>query len=306
MKNESVSSKVFLQDRNKLVFISKIDPIVTDVMKDGHVDAITLNTFHTDTFPPHKLMLSTSLLIACHPKIKDMIEGVRQDMGLRKLLKYPHKNMKELLLLANQLYITQSISPLKLNQILNDFFHTVGIKLSRVIWEDSIISFILTGILPVPLWVQPFEFFRSHYLKTMPESKTMKKDESSTMDELLILGAEAKKFFNGCPVIAIRQRVDSIDELVRFIKIASEEIKDATKNLPKPPIKRIDINITKLAIGLWIIKNESEGSKWITDQIDEMYEQNEKYFGKYDSITKNDLSSFRSDALVYLNQLYPL
>jgi hypothetical protein len=294
------------QEKINKTFVDSVDPIVNELIKNGSIDKDTLNTFNKEFYPPYFSLLLNSLLVAYHPKFDEAFRNIRGAIALHKLVKYPHDNHKAVMLLENQIDIGSS---LKFEDEIDNFFSTIGKNLQRNIWEESIKARIITGVLPVPPYLAPFELLNTPYSYKIgfPEDT---KYERASMEEVVNLskiGRQAKNLIVGYPAIVIRTKISSLNDLTDFIRSRFEEIRAATKNLPKPVIKRVDINITKLAIGLWIYKNDHKKAEEIEKLINERNEQDENYFGIYsDSLSSVDFPNFKSDALVLLDKLYPL
>ena len=109
------------------------------------------------------------------------------------------------------------------------------------------------------------------------------------------------------PVIVIKKRIskNELNSLIDYLRENEHALIDATKHLPAEPVKRVDIDITKLAIGLWIYRNESMGNNKMENWIQEKYKKNENYFGVHVGFGKDSFPSYKSDAIKYLKVLYP-
>lgn len=305
--NYKLHKDLFKSGKLKDIFVIDIAPITASLIRKLKIDEISLNNLDGDLFPPNKHNLFIGLLLASHPKVNLLIEQMRKTIRLEKLLTYSKHDFRTLYNLKHKIFV--SIQGVRLDYELKIFFDNSKINIPKDEWEIPIATKILTDFLPIPSRQEPFQIINSplsikqiHYQKGSDYNKTPKEGDS----EVRIIGRQAREIMNGFPAILITQKVTSVRELSQYVKDNIKEIKNATKNLPKPPVKRTDVDITKLAIGLWIVNNEKKGTQSLEDKINEKYAESEKYFGEYDGLTKTDLPNFKSDALANLNRLFPL
>lgn len=266
---------------------SSLDPIVKEIAQLSKIDlhaTIPASIPDTETLYD-KILLFNALLITSHPRIAEEIIRIRKNMGLYQLLKYTKEFSEEDEQFSNTTFVGLDNSVKEnIKNSLNIFFADVGRNLLREEWTDAISTYIITGTLPLPF--QPWDTFEI--------GRTQNKTEQEESAEY--------------PIIIIKKRIKKgeLNPLIEFIKENSSELVKATKHLPSEPVKRFDVDVTKLAIGLWVYRNESLGieemEKWIKDN----YAKNASYFGKHEGIGKESFPGYKSGALGYLNQLYPL
>ena len=267
-------------DRNDFM----LDPIVKDVAQASNIDLYA--TIPESNFFCDRLLLFSALLLTNHPKVIHTIQDIRNGIGIHKFLKYTKEWDAESTQFTNT-SLVKIEKPLrkKVDKALNYFFANVGKNLSRQDWEHEIAIYILTNILPLPFQsLESFQIYSSQNKAVLNE-----RDQY--------------------PVIVIKKRIkeQELNQLVEFIRDSEGDLIKATHHLPSEPVKRVDVYLTKLAIGLWIYKNESLGNKWMEDYKDKKNKENAKYFGDYsEKLGKEDFPNFKSDALGYLKQLYPL
>jgi hypothetical protein len=260
------------------------DPIVKEIARISKIDMEAY--LPGSGFSNDKILLFTALLVANHPKIAEGIRNIRKDIGLHQLLKYTKKYNEEVGDFTNTTLIDLEGSVKeKLENFLDLFFADIGKNLQREDWNDEISTYILSDILPLPFMPR----------NTFQISRNQNKLEIN----------ESTKY----PVIVIKKRIKKreLNQLVEFIEEHERELIKATSNLPFEPVKRSDVDLTKLAIGLWVYKNDNLGNAWMEGFINDKNDENEKYFGAYsDGLGKADFPNLKSDALGYLNQFYPL
>lgn len=262
--------------------VQGVDPIVSTVARESQID------FPNDDNMPNLglFIFVDALLIANHPKINEAIAKIRSDLGLLNLLQYAEYTKRQ----SNYINTAFKNGKLPTNKTLNAsldrFFSQEGRNLSQQVWESQILTWIFTGILPLPWGHEPSSLFSLQ----LPITK----------DDLL--------FIENYPAVIIKRRINghNLNQLIQYIRDSEPELIRITKDLPNPPVKRKDVDITKLAIGLWVYRNEKRGLKWVLDWVDKKYEHDEKFFGKYDSVTYTELSNDKSDALIYLDHLFSL
>ncbi len=262
---------------------SNLDPIVKEIARISKIDSGAYLPGHG--FPTDKILLFTALLIANHPKIAEVVQGIRKNMNLHQFLKYSKKFNEEDGDFTNTTLdkLEYSVKG-KLENSLDLFFADIGKNLSRKDWADSISTYILTDILPLPF--MPSDAFDISRNQSRVELK------------------ESTQY----PTIVIKKRIKrrELNQLIEFIRENDRELEKATSHLPYEPVKRFDVDVTRLAIGLWVYKNEKLGIEKMENWIQENYDKDENYFGKYKGLGREEFPNFKSDALGYLNQFHPL
>lgn len=173
-------------------------------------------------------------------------------------------------------YIRESIKKdqQKLTEGVNDLFKILGVTLDRTTWEKSLKMWITEGIFPVPYYTGPFE----------------------------IVGTPSENILNK-PFILLKERITSKNQLIQFIEDNSKQLIHITRNLPHLFVKRTDIDVTKLAIGLWIFNRQELGHDEILREIEKRLENDIHYFQIYSSLTKTDLAKLKSESINYLKKL---
>lgn len=259
-----------------------VDPIVTDIINLSKIDIYS--TMPEPIIQFDKTLLFNALLIANHPKITEAIYKIRRRLKIFKLWEYKKKFEPE------EGYINISITNMsqelreKMNNELKIFFKSFGKNIPKDNWKDAISTYILADILPLPL-----------------NTSNNFKIYSGLVDSL-------PKKIQGYVAIVIKKRIREreLNQLIKFIRENKYQIVNATKDLPRETIKRFDVEITKLSIGLWIYKNAELSNEDMERLIDEKNMIDENYFGKYKGLGRVDFPNYKSDALGYLSQLYPL
>lgn len=251
--------------------ISELSPIVIDLINSSHI-IFQSKSVHLPT-------LFYALLIANHPKITYEIEKIRS---------YIPKN-------DNSLEIRIAEKNQRLHKAIDDFF----IKFTNIYkeeWYFSIFKYITLGELLV---------LDEPYTGIEIISALDSRDNTyySSHNHLVNTPIEYK---NNYPVIVLMRKITKKEQLIDFIDKHFNSIKEYTENLTKPPITRKDADIVKLCIGLWIVNNSSKGNKWIDKQFETSEKLDKKYFGQYRNLEKTEFATFKSDALFYLNRLYPI
>lgn len=286
---------------NSKKFLYDVDPIVIELLNEGLIDASSFYITDHFSIPHHKLILHTAMLIAYHPKINSAYKQIRNTIQINRSIKYPFGNLEEIYLLKHKL---AKEGRDKFENEVTKFFSNQGRNLPQAVWRVSIEARILTGILPVPHYCSPFELINLSERKRRLDAIQSKGVKLRSRNPAS-LEHEALDLLQNYPVIVIREKVDSVKPLAQFIIDELDKIKDTTKDLPIPPAKRVDVDITKLAIGLWSFYHRNKGNSWLANWANQKYEENEKYFGKYSPIGKDELSNFKSDAIGHLKRLSP-
>lgn len=279
-KNRKVglsTSLVRHMDRN----VQTLDPITKEIVKEKNID---LNPIIPDpSFGFDRILLFTALLITSHPRIATSVQVIREKLHITELWEYKKYFDHETDTLINVSLKNMSGTMQKATRdALEVFFNKEGKNLSKQDWANELATYIFTGILPLAIYYsEPFE---------------------------LVKNTSGLNISNSQPIIIIKKRIEKheLNQLIEFIRDNERELIQTTQHLPSEPVKRIDADLTKLAIGLWVYKNDSMKSDEIMKQFLQKEEVEENYLGKYFELTKNELPNFKSDALVYLNQLYPL
>ena len=258
-----------------------LDPITKTLVKESKID---LNAILPEpTFSFDRILLFTALLIANHPGVTSAILAIRKKLNIIKLWEYKkHFDHETDSLINTSLNGMPEETVKSVDHELEIFFNTIGRNLSKQDWANEIATYIFTGVLPLPIYsLDSFQLVENETGLNIP-----------------------KRY----PAIIIKKRIkkQELDQLIEFIRENERRIIKATQNLPSEPVKRLDVDLTKLAIGLWIYKNEAIGNKDMEDWIQKKEKDDGNYFGKYKDLGKEEFPNFKSDAITYLNQLYPL
>ncbi|MCL4390397.1 MAG: hypothetical protein M1484_03035 [Patescibacteria group bacterium] len=260
--------------------IKPVDPVVHDLAKENNIDMFAeIAEDRCD-----RVFLFSALLAANHPKIQTTLQESRKAMGIINLWAYVKECDSEGGYYDRSLVNLKEPLANKVEEQLNILFNGVCKNLAWEDWKRCIKVWLLTGTLPLPLIpAYPFELFPAQSKETVP-------------------------WLNSCPAIVIKRRLREreLDPLLEFIRSSELELVKLTANLPDEPIKRKDIDITKLAIGLWIIRlnlqTNADVDKWVTLQE----KKDENYFGKRGAPSFPEFPRIKKDAMFYLDKLYPL
>lgn len=265
------------KDRLDQTFLD-LDPLVKDFAQVCNIDlTIGTNPPEYDIFN-----LFTAFLITNHPSVGQAIKTIRQKLGVTKPALFRTEQDEEAT--CSNCSLDDLREPLKksLNKQVDDFFVGAGKNLMPDDWHDEIATFILTGVLPLPSVTScPFELHQK-------------------IDEQLF--PKIKNF----PVLVFKKRVreQELDQVINYLKDMEYGLVRLTAHLPSPPVKRRDINLTKLVAGLWVIKRDLFTDKEFKKRINQKYRQYLKKNGfEYDTENQKKL---KADAIMYLRKLYPL
>lgn len=261
-----------------------VDPIVKEVVNESNIDIYT--TLPEQVFCFDRVFLFIALLTVHHPAINKEIQIIRKNLGISRLLKYTKKFDPEEGFFNTSLDIIDSTLKENLENELKSFFKEVGKNLNETVWKHSIATFILTGTLPLPFIPRDqFEVYGNV--------------SSSDLEKI-----------QGYTVIVIKRRIRQreLNPLIQFIQDSESQLVTLTKNLPRELIKRSDINITRLAIGLWLNKHTSFSNDEVEKLVKEKYKENGQFFGEFDDennpLEKTEFPGLKSEALGYLKRLH--
>lgn len=261
---------------------TNFDPIVKEIAQINQIDIYA--TLPEPVISYDKILFFTALLITNHPRIIERINDIRESIKLNQLLIYTKEFDQENIEFYNTtLFELESSLKEKLQNSLTIFFADMGKNLPKADWMSAISTYILTGTLPLPF--MPLDSFKINSNQNVSELK------------------ESARY----PVIIIKKRIKrhEFNQLIEFIKESGYRLEKATRHLQSEVVKRFDVDLTKLAIGLWIYNNDKLGNEKMEEWIEERWKKDENYFGEY-ILGRSDFPNFKSDAVAYLNQFYPL
>lgn len=255
-----------------------LDPLIKDFAQVCNIDlTVGTNPPEYDLFNLH-----TAFLITNHPGIDQAIKTIRQKLGIKKLvlfrIDYDHCGT------CFNCTLDRLKEPIKnlLNRQVDKFFASVGKNLIPDEWHDEIATLVLTGILPLPPVASfPFELHPK-------------------IDEQLL--TRIKNF----PILVFKKRVreKELNQIINYLKDTEYGLTCLTAHLPVPPVKRRDVDLKRLAAGLWSIKTNSstftETEKRLSNEYDKYLREKNIFYNT------EGLIKLSADAKNYLAKLCPL
>lgn len=282
-----------------------LDPFVVNVLKEENVDTFYVAKNKIIDAPQ---LIFTTLLVVFHPRLREALENIKVKLDIKKNLDYP--NNKNYTHSREIYYLKTKLSDSKqrlLEKELEKFFKNEGRNLHRYTWETSITTRILTGIMPMFPFDRPYEFHSAKWYKEqLKEIENISDDaeKNERLSEYFMSYPRISKTAFEYPTIVFMHRVERVDSLISFIKEHKAEIIDAAKDLPSDIVIREDVNLTRLALGLWLYRHQDKSTEKLLNELDRKYDNDEDYFGKDFVPSKDSFPSIKADAKNYLLKLY--
>lgn len=267
--------------------------VLLSFLNDTKLFDIQSLAFFEGKFVWSKSTIAYSLILTFHPKIKEDFQKIQN--SFKPFSPYPEPRTMD-----SVIEILHQWSSEEDRKKLND---EVALRIKKYnlgeVWEIPLKMKVITGVLPVPYDSPKISFsFPSQFKGGL-------------------VGAANR--FLGYDIIETRRRIKypcivitediKPNQLNKFItKNWKNNIKPVLSKLPKR--KFIDVDIDRLALGVWIfIRKDLSGKTWddIDNEITKITEREQDFFGDVNSTpSRTDLQKILDDTKNYFRQIYPL